>query len=243
MATYLIFGGTGGIGSALCELLIADGHQVAVAAKNADKLSDIAQRLKVYPIPCDVTDAQQVQQAVDATLQQFGTLDGVANCVGSLLLKPAHLTSPEEWRNVMATNLDASFYIIKSVARQMMKTGGSIVLCASAVAKHGFHNHEAIAAAKAGINGLMLSSAATYAKRNIRINAVAPGLTRTPLTQHLTANPAAEQASVAMHALQKLGEAQDVAKAIRFLLDTEQSGWITGQLLAVDGGLSSLRPS
>ena len=105
----------------------------------------------------------------------------------------------------------------------------------------GLANHEAIAAAKAGILGLTLSAAATYAGQNLRVNAVAPGLTETPLTAALTSNETSRKFSEAMHALGRLGKPEDVARAIMFLLDPANS-WITGQVLEVDGGLSSVRP-
>jgi NAD(P)-dependent dehydrogenase (short-subunit alcohol dehydrogenase family) len=114
------------------------------------------------------------------------------------------------------------------------------VLLGTAASLIGLSNHEAIAAAKAGITGLALSAAATYASRNIRVNVVAPGLTRTPLTARLTQNEASAKASMAMHPLGRLGEPDDVARAIEFFLDPCNS-WITGQVLAVDGGLSTLK--
>ncbi len=101
--------------------------------------------------------------------------------------------------------------------------------------------HEAIAAAKAGIIGLTLAAVASYAGSNLRFNAVAPGLTETPLAQPLTANESARRLSEAMHALGRLGQPEDIARAIVFLLDPANS-WITGQVLAVDGGLSRVRP-
>ena len=117
----------------------------------------------------------------------------------------------------------------------------SIVLMASAVAQRGMINHEAIAAAKAGVVGLAQSAAATYARFNIRVNCVAPGLTRTPLTESLTKNEASLMASAALHPLGRIGEPHEVASAIAWLLDPEQS-WVTGQVIAVDGGLSSVQP-
>ena len=102
--------------------------------------------------------------------------------------------------------------------------------------------HEAIAAAKSGIVGLALAAAASHATRGLRFNVVAPGLVRTPMTEGLLSSPASEKASVAMHALGRLGEPDDVASAILWLLSPEQS-WVTGQVIGVDGGLARLRPS
>jgi NAD(P)-dependent dehydrogenase (short-subunit alcohol dehydrogenase family) len=126
-------------------------------------------------------------------------------------------------------------------AGKHMNKGGSVVLISSAAAMEGLANHEAIAAAKAGIIGLTLSAAASYASMNLRVNAVAPGLIETPLTASLTGNEGARKFSEAMHALGRLGKPEDVARAIVFLLDTAND-WITGQVLAVDGGLSRVRP-
>jgi NAD(P)-dependent dehydrogenase (short-subunit alcohol dehydrogenase family) len=120
----------------------------------------------------------------------------------------------------------------------MMKSGGAIVLVSSAAATVGLTNHEAIAAAKAGVEGLARSAAATYAGRGIRVNAVAPGLVRSGITAPVFANELALKASQAMHALPRLGEPQDVAGAIRWLLDAD---WVTGQVIGVDGGLARVR--
>jgi NAD(P)-dependent dehydrogenase (short-subunit alcohol dehydrogenase family) len=171
---------------------------------------------------------------------EFGSLDGIANCVGSLLLKPAHLTRDEEWDDTIRTNLSSAFAAVRSAAKTMKKAGGSVVLVSSAAARIGLPNHEAIAAAKAGIIGLTLSAAASYASSGIRINAVAPGLTRTPMTDRITSRPASEKASLSMHALGRLGEPKDIASAISWLLDPAQS-WLTGQVIGVDGGLADIR--
>jgi NAD(P)-dependent dehydrogenase (short-subunit alcohol dehydrogenase family) len=124
----------------------------------------------------------------------------------------------------------------------MMSSGGSIVLMSSAAARIGLPNHEAIAAAKAGIIGLVYSAAATYAARRVRVNAVAPGLVQTPLTEKITSNERSRGFSLALHPLGRLGEAADIASAIRWLLNPEQS-WVTGQVLGVDGGLGTLKSS
>ena len=111
----------------------------------------------------------------------------------------------------------------------------------SAAARIGLANHEAIAAAKAGVEGLARSAASTYAPRGVRINVVAPGLVRTPLSARLVGNDASVKASVAMHALGRIGEPDDVASLIEYLLDPSHR-WVTGQVFGVDGGLSTLRP-
>jgi 3-oxoacyl-[acyl-carrier protein] reductase len=121
----------------------------------------------------------------------------------------------------------------------MRKSGGSIVLVSSAAAQIGLANHEAIAAAKAGIIGLMLSAAATYSNRGIRVNAVAPGLVKSQMTRKMWDTEQAAVASCQMHALGRLGEPEDVARAIAWLLDPLTS-WVTGQTLGVDGGLGSV---
>ena len=120
--------------------------------------------------------------------------------------------------------------------------GGSIVLMSSVAGRYGLPNHEAVAAAKAGIEGLVRAAAATYAPRGIRVNAVAPGLVRTPLAGRLVATEQAVEASAAMHPLGRIGEPEDLTDALAFLLDPARSAWVTGQTLSVDGGFATVRP-
>ncbi len=121
-----------------------------------------------------------------------------------------------------------------------MKSGGSLVLISSAAARVGLVNHEAIAAAKAGVEGLVRAAAASYARYGVRVNAVAPGLLRTPLTEMITSNEAAERASIAMHAIGRLGLPRDIASVVAWLLNP-RNDWVTGQVLGIDGGLSTVR--
>lgn len=141
----------------------------------------------------------------------------------------------------METHVTTSFGILGASAKAMMRGGGSIVLTGSAAGRIGMANHEAVAAAKGAIMGLTLSAAATYAPRGIRINCVAPGLVETPMTQGLFANEASRNASRQMHALGRLGQANDVAETMAWLLSSKSS-WVTGQVIGVDGGLGSLLP-
>ena len=119
--------------------------------------------------------------------------------------------------------------------------GGAIVLVSTAVARLGLANHEAIAAAKGGVEALTRSAAATYASAGIRVNAVAPGLVKSAMTRRLWEDRAAAEMSVQMHALGRLGEPGDVARVIQLLMDP-QNDWITGQVIAIDGGLGSVLP-
>lgn len=237
----VIFGATGGIGSALARQLHGLGYRLSLTARNPERLSSLATELSADSRALDVTDAAAVDDALGAAEARFGRLDGVVNCVGSILLKPAHLTSDAEWRATLGANLDSSFFILRAATRRMMRTGGgSLVFVSSAVATRGMINHEAIAAAKAGVIGLAQSAAATYARYQIRVNCVAPGLVRTPLTAALTGQESALKASAALHPLGRIGEPDEVASAIRWFLDPQQS-WVTGQVLAVDGGLGSVQ--
>jgi len=236
----LVIGGGGGIGAAVARMVVAGGGQVFLAGRDEAKLAAVGGELRMPYGSVEAADPDAIDACADAAAAALGGLDGIVNCAGSLLLKPAHLTTTSEWQATLAANLSSAFGCVRAAGRLLKATGGSVVLVSSAAARVGLANHEAIAAAKAGVIGLVLSAAATYAKQKIRFNAVAPGLVRTPLTKGLVASELAEKASVGMHPLGRLGEPEDVARAIHFLLDPAQ-GWITGQVLGVDGGLADLR--
>jgi 3-oxoacyl-[acyl-carrier protein] reductase len=235
----LLTGATGGIGSALARVLHARGAHLVLAARDAARLETLAAELGAIAYPTDVTDAAQVDALVAAALAAHGTINGVAHCVGSILLRPAHLTSDADWAQTLSLNLTSAFHVLRAVVKQH-KGPASVVLVSTAAAHVGLANHEAISAAKAGIEGLARSAAATYASRGVRVNVVAPGLVRTPLSARITGSDAALQASLKLHAIGRIGEADDVAAAMAFLLDTANS-WVTGQVWPVDGGMSTVR--
>jgi len=224
----------------VARLIVAAGGRVFLAGRDAARLEAVANELVMPWGTVDATDPDQIDACADAAAAAIGGLDGITNCVGSILLKPAHLTTTADWQATIATNLTSAFGCVRAAGRLLKAEGGSVVLVSSAAARVGLANHEAIAASKAGINGLVLSAAATYARQKIRFNAVAPGLVRTPLAGGLVSSELAEKASIGMHPLGRLGEPGDVARAIVWLLDPAQS-WVTAQVIGVDGGLADVK--
>lgn len=243
-ASIVVLGAAGGIGRATVARLAAAGAKLTLAGRTESSLQALAAETagaRVHAL--DARRTEEVAACVQGAQEAFGRVDGVANLVGSILLKPAHLTSDEDWDEVIATNLRSAFAAVKAGAAAMRRSGGgSIVLMSSCAARIGLANHEAIAAAKGGVQGLALAAATSYGPQGVRVNAVAPGLVETPLTERLTGNANAREASAKMHALGRIGQPDDVASMVAWLLDPAQS-WMTGQILGVDGGLGTLRPN
>ncbi|REJ75834.1 MAG: SDR family NAD(P)-dependent oxidoreductase [Planctomycetota bacterium] len=239
MSNFIIFGATGGLGAELSRRLVDRGHQVCLAGRSVEKLQQLAAELAIPSVPFDAEKPDTIQEAFSSAEETLGTLDGAVNAVGSVLLKPAHLTSHDEFLEVMQVNLGSSFAVVREAARRMRKRGGSVVLVSSSAARIGMPNHESIAAAKAGIEGLARSAAATYAAKGIRFNVIAPGLVQTEMTRSIWSSEPAAAASRAMHSLGRLGTPEDIASCAEWLLDSKNS-WVTGQVIAVDGGLSTV---
>ena len=243
---YVLLGATGGIGSAVAHQLADDGARLVLGARTKDDVQALAGETGGDAVPLDATNFDEVQGIVDHATDTYGRIDGIANFVGSILLKPAHLTSIDEYREQIRLNLDTAFNAVKAAGRPLMRNGGSIVLMTSAVARTGLKNHEAIAAAKGGVTGLMRAAAATYAKRGVRVNAVAPGLVggegefKSKMSAQILSSEAGRTQSEQMHALGRVGTPEDVAPAVCWLLDPE-TDWVTGQVIGVDGGLGTVR--
>ncbi|MFG0331325.1 MAG: SDR family oxidoreductase [Phycisphaerales bacterium] len=236
---FVILGAAGGIGSAVARRLAFHGAPLVLGGRTVGPLEEIAAELDAKAVVMDATSFSEVNNTLEAGLQlNGGHIAGFVNCVGSILVKPAHLTTEEEWADTVAQNLTSAFATVQACAR-FMKNGGSVVLLGSCAGEIGLPSHEAIAAAKAGVSGLVRSAAASYARRNLRVNAVAPGLVDTPLAKSITKNERALETSRAMHPLGRIGDPEDIASAILWLLDPAND-WITGQTIGVDGGLARL---
>ena len=239
LAVNVVVGGSRGIGAALARRLAGAGPLV-LAARGAERLGEVAAELGAEAQVIDASEPGALDARLAKSKERHGRVDGLAIAVGSILLKPAHVASDEEWRDVLRVNLDVAFFAVRAAARGLRGGSTSVLLFSTAAAAVGLPNHEAIAASKAGVEGLVRSAAATYASQGLRFNAIAPGLVRTPLSARITGSEASLKASVAMHALGRIGEPEEIASLAAWLLGPEGS-WATGQVFALDGGLSAVR--
>ena len=239
----LVTGASGGIGSVLCAQLREQGYSLVLFARHEERLAQLAGQLgeECLVVAGDAGIAADLERAVAAAMERWGRVDALAHCVGSIFLKPLHLTSEAEWSATLDLNLTSAFRAMRAVLPSMLRRRSGAIVCVSSVAGcTGLPQHEAIAAAKAGLIGLVRAAAMTYARRGMRINAVAPGLVQTPLAEPITSNEGALRASLAMHPQGRIGDPQEVAGAIAYLL-SDRAASITGAVLPIDGGLAAGR--
>ena len=242
MPMLLITGATGGVATALRALAVAAGWEVVAATRHPEHLVD-AGLPQSHVVPCDVSTADGAALLFSSLAERGLAPDRLAHLAGSTLISPMLRTTAEQYRAVMSANLDSAFYTLQGfiAALKGRSAPGAAVLASSVVAQIGTPNHEAIAAAKAGIEGLVRAAAASHAGAGIRINAVAPGLTDTPMTAGITRSPAMREGAARQYPLNGLNTADDVARVVWWLLGDETSR-ITGQVWAVDGGFTTIRP-
>lgn len=236
----VVIGAYGGIGRAACKEIHDAGGKAFLVGRDEEKLAELASDYGWGYCVADATDWDAMERAAVSADAALGGYSSVVHLAGSVLLKPIHLTSRNEWESVIATNLTSAAGVLRAFVPRF-KEGGSVVLMSSSAASIGLSNHEAIAAAKGGIEGLVRSAAMTYAGKRVRINAIAPGLVQTPLTQRVWGNARSAEVSLGMHPLGRFGEGADIARGIVFLAHPTND-WITGQVLQIDGGLGSLKP-
>jgi NAD(P)-dependent dehydrogenase (short-subunit alcohol dehydrogenase family) len=227
-----IVGGSSGIGLELVKILSENHHEIYVASRTADPLAKIP---GVLHIPMDVSAETLDFETLPETLQ------GLVYCPGTIVLKPFQRLTVDDFKEDFNINLLGAVKVIQGCIKQLKKSpsGASIVLFSTVAVNTGMPFHASVASAKAAVEGLTRSLAAEFAPR-IRVNAIAPSLTDTPLAQNLLSSEEKRKASSDRHPLKRIGTPREIAHAAAHLL-SDDGAWITGQVLAVDGGMSNLR--
>ena len=231
---YLIFGATGSVGSSLAEQLKNSGNDIHLVARNESEVKAIAEKLG-----CSYTVADVLEDGfIEKVKSDINDIKGVAYCVGSIDLKPLRMVTEADMNKCMKLNLYSAIETIKGFQESLKKNKGSVVLFSTVAAQRGFTNHTIIASAKAAVEGLTVTLAAEFAP-HIRVNCIAPSLSKSKIAEPMLKNPAIAEGIAKAHPLKRLGEGKDSAALAKFLI-TEESSWITGQIIAVDGGRSKL---
>lgn len=237
----LVTGASGGIGRVLVSRLQVKGLRVVAVGRDEAKLATLPADARVV---ADPTTPEGARAAMAGCVDQLGAEPQyLAHCVGSTLIAPLHRSPVDQIRDVLRVNLDSALFTLQAWVDCLRSSGkpGAAVLVSSVVARVGVANHEAIAAAKGGIEALVRSAAATYAPQGLRVNAVAPGMTDTPLTAPMLRTEALREGAGKQYPLGGVQSADQVADVIAWLL-SDEAARITGQILAVDGGFSTVRP-
>ncbi len=231
-AIALITGASGGIGRALARQLHAQGRRVAAVGRDAGRLADVEAAVR---IGADTTTPDGAALALAACREAFGAAPTLlAHCVGITLIAPLHRTRADAYREVMRVNLDSAVFMLQGWIGALQGGPGAAVFASSVVARIGVANHEATAAAKGGVESLVRSAAATYASQGLRINAVAPGMTETPMTAGMLKMPAMREGAAKQYPLGGVQTPDQVADVMAWLLG-DGSARLTGQVIAVDG--------
>jgi len=231
---YLIFGATGSVGSSLAEQLKNSDNDIHLVARNENEVKAIAEKLG-----CSYTVADVLEDGfIEKVKSDINDIKGIAYCVGSIDLKPLRMVTEADMNKCMKLNLYSAIEAIKGFQESLKKNKGSVVLFSTVAAQRGFTNHTIIASAKAAVEGLTVTLAAEFAP-NIRVNCIAPSLSKSKIAEPMLKNPAIAEGIAKAHPLKRLGEGKDSAALAKFLI-TEDSSWVTGQVIAVDGGRSKL---
>lgn len=232
MGTYVIAGGSRGIGLELVGMLTGEADRIDVWSRSVD---DLVVAGPVRHLTCDVTGSGPLPEPPDS-------VQGAVYCPGTVNLKSFRALSEDDFRRDWEVNLLGAVRFLKAVAPRLSGAAGepaSVVLFSTVAVGQGMAMHSSVAAAKGAVEGLVRSLAAEWAPK-IRVNAVAPALVDTPLVERMLSTPEKRAAMDARYPLKRVGTPSDAAAAARFLLSGE-SGWITGQVIGLDGGLSTVR--
>lgn len=232
----VVTGAASGIGAAAVRLFADEGAQVLAADIDADALAAQAAQTGVLVHPCDITDDPQVRDLIDRAEHEWGGLDGAFNNAGiAIPLNRLDAVPPAAWQRALDVNLTGIWTCMRHELPALRRTGGAIVNTASVAGLVGVPSSAAYAASKHGVIGLTRSAALEYGRDGVRINAIAPGLTRTALTDELARNGADLTQLAGRSALGRIAEPAEIAEAAAWLLSPRAS-FVTGTVLAVDGG-------
>ncbi len=234
----LIFGGVGGIGGELARRIAGSGRPIIITSRSLDRASEFAREIGAKPCAADVLDEASIVSTI-ATAAPDGRLAGLVYAVGSIPLKPVARMTESDLVEAFRCNVVGAALAVKHAAAALKAAHGSVVMFSSVAASQGFANHSIIGPAKAAVAGLTVALAAELAP-HVRVNAIAPSLSRTPLAAPVVGSDRMAEALADMHPLRRLGTAADSASLAAFLLSND-AGWITGQVIGVDGGRATLR--
>ncbi len=232
----LIIGATGSIGSAVSRNIQKNGGKTHLVGRNETELSALAKELGSTFTVADVLNENFSDEIINDLENE--EIDGLAFCVGSIDLKPLKLTKKSDYMQCFNLNLISATEVIRSCYEKLKKNKGSIVLFSTVAARKGFMNHSIISSAKSAVEGLTVALAAEFAP-NIRVNCIAPSLSKSKMATPMLKNEKMADSIAKMHALKRLGEGEDFSSLVNFLL-SKDSSWITGQIIGVDGGRSSV---
>lgn len=241
--SVLIGGIAGGIGFEIARKLSSAGYAVAGFGKKGASMERFREAFPDIPVfTVDATIASEVDEGFSLANEALGSIGAYVHAIGSVFLKPAHLTSDVDWHSVLAVNLHSAFYASRAALKVMRKQkSGNLLFFSSVASQIGLSNHEAIAAAKGGIDGLVKGLAASYASFGIRANAIALGLVETPATAPIISSEAGRTFSQRMHPVGEIGQASSVASLASWMLSPE-GAWMTGEIWPFDGGMSRVLP-
>ncbi len=233
---YLIFGATGSIGSNLAKLMVGKNHDVQLIGRDENGLNALSSELDCKYSVVDVLDEQSVKNLKNELEGQ--EIAGIAYCVGSIDLKPVRAVKRDDFMKCFDLNFFPIVETVKNFQDNLKKNKGSIVMFSTVAVQRGFTNHSIIASVKGAIEGLTVSLAAEFAP-NIRVNCIAPSLTKSKIADPILKNKLIAEGVAKAHPMKRVGEGKDAAAMAQFLL-SEDSSWITGQIIGVDGGRSKL---
>lgn len=237
----LITGASRGIGKAIAKEFTENDGIVAISGKDKTRLDEVAKELDVFAIQADIRKESDVQNLIARVIEKFGRLDILVNNAGVFpKIKLLHEISDSEWRDVLDVNLNGPFYATKYAIPHLQKNGGVIINIASSAGLKAYENFnaDAYSASKAALVLLTKCWALEYAKNRIRVNCICPGVVETDMTREFLSTPATREMMNFAYPIGRFGTVNDVAKAALYFASEQDSSWVTGAILPLDGGES-----